>query len=260
MKKSIAVVFVVLVVGAVVFLQSRLVQKKREDQAHNKEFRMHRHQDFLEQLERRDRIPDLADYTKQKEETAQRYEEFKETPQTVWGKIVPAEGQALIPPLRVSMRGKSPQSRNYGSIAVDDQMRFIFPEVEPNTYDLVLLETSSHPGVRFENVIVKEGHPLTETVIEIDTVSLEVTVLDQRGTPVKDVQVLVGKSSSGSDSDLYAWRNGLTDANGRYIACNLTDGEYVVSAHTLKRNGSQVVSLVSGETNKVVQSLTHDNW
>ena len=260
MKRAIVIVFIAVIIGITLLYWMKAQQKRQDVRSHNKTFYTTRHKDFLAHLDRRDRINDPADYTRQEKETAQNYEQSKGTPQVIWGKLMPAKGKSLVPPLRVSLKGKSPQSRNYSSIAMDDQMRFAFPKAEPGIYEIIVYDTSNHPGIRLENVIIKEGQPLPETVIEIGDASVEVTVLDQQGNPVRDAQVLVGKSSGGTNPDLYAWRKGLTDAAGQFIARNLTDGEYVVSVHTLMRNGGSVISLLSSENNEAVQILTHNNW
>jgi hypothetical protein len=194
------------------------------------------------------------------EGTAQRYEQSNETEQVIWGKLVSLEGMKQTPPLRMSIRKKAPQGHHYPSIVVDDQMRFAFPRVGPGTYSIILNETSNHPGMRLEEVIIEEGQLLEEMLIEIGDIMVEVTVLDEHGKPVKDAQVSVGKSDGGTNPDLYAWRKGLTDDAGKFIAENLTDGKYVLAARTHTRNGSSVISLTNDKPSKEVLVLTHDNW
>ena len=105
-----------------------------------------------------------------------------------------------------------------------------------------------------------EGQLLEEMLIEIGDIMVEVTVIDEHGKPVKNAQVLVGKSDGGTNPDLYAWRKGLTDDTGKFIAYNLADGKYVLVAHTHTRNGSSAISLTNDKPSKEVQVLTHDNW
>jgi hypothetical protein len=260
MKKVFLVVFIAVILGVTLPFWMKAEKKTQNDSSHNKTFYTTRHKEFFAQLERRDKIKYSAEYTIQKQRTAERYKQLKSNPQVIWGKLLPAEGQTLTPPLKMSINGKSPESRHYPSIVVDDQMRFCFPKVDPGIYEMVLFETSNHPGIRLENIIIKEGQPLAETVIQIGDANAEVTIQDRKGNPVKDAQVLVGKESGGTNSDLYAWRYGLTDASGQFIARNLTDGGYVLAVHTRKQNGSSVISLVSSESTKAVQVLTHNNW
>lgn len=260
MKKYASIILLVAAIGIILLFGLKAGKKRQNIRSHNRQFYTARHKDFLAEMDRRDRINDPADYTKKKQETAQRYEQSKETEQVIWGKLVSSEGLKLTPPLRMSIRKKAPKGHHYPSIVVDDQMRFAFPRVDPGTYDIILYETSNHPGMRLEKVIIKEGQPLAEMVIEIGDIMVAVTVLDEHGKPVKDAQVLVGKSDGGTNPDLYAWRKGLTDAAGQFIAENLTDGKYVLAVHTLTRNGSSVIFLTNDKSSKEVQVLTHDNW
>lgn len=260
MKKVVVIIFIAVLIGTILSYGMKAAKNRQDDRSHNKQFSASQRKDFLAQIDHRDKIKYPEEYVKDKQETSERYEQSKASPQVIWGKLLPAEGQALTPPLKMRIRGKSPNSSHYPSIVVDDQMRFAFPKADPGIYEIILYETSNHPGIRLENVIIKEGQPLPETVFEIGDASVEVTVLDQHDNPVKDAQVLVGKSSGGTNPDLYAWRKGLTDASGQFIARNLTDGGYVLAVHTRKQNGSSVISLVSGENTKAVQVLTHNNW
>ena len=270
MKKYAGVIILVGAMGIVLLFglvvekvrQSRFIadEKRQNDRSHNRQFTAARRKDFLADMERRDRINDPAEYTKKKQETAQHYEQARETEQVVWGRLVSPEWMKLAPPLRMSIIQKAPQGHHYPSIVVDDQMRFAFPKVDPGIYDVILYETSNHPGMRLERVIIKEGQLREEMIIEIGSITVEVKVIDEHGKPVKDAQVLVGKSGGGTNPDANAWRKGLTDADGQFTAENLTDGEYVLAVHTLTRNGSSVISLTKGMVNQETQVLTHDNW
>lgn len=261
MKNNAVIITVTIIVIAIIIallpLDKKSEKKRQDDISHNKQFSASQRKSFLAELDRRDKINYPEEYAKEKQETAERYEQLYSTPQVIWGKLLPPEGLTLTPPLKMALKRKSHRSVK---IFVDDQMRFAFPETAPGTYEVILFETSNHPGIRLENVIIEEGKPLDETVIEIGNTSAEVTVLDQKGNPVKDAQVLLGKSSGGTNPDLFAWRKGLTDAAGKFTAHNLTDGEYVVVAHTQTRNGSSVTYLTTGQLNQKVQTLTHNNW
>ncbi len=261
MKKYVSIILFIAAIGAFLLFGLKAGEQQKNIRSHDRQFYTAQHKDFLAEMDRRDRINDPADYTKKKQETAQRYEQSKETEQVIWGKLLSSEGMKLTPPLRMSIRRKASQGHHYPSIAVDDQMRFAFPRVDPGTYDIILNETSNHPGMRLEKVIIRESQPLEEIVIELGDIMVEVTVLDEDGKPVKDAQVLVGKSYGGTNPDLYAWRRGLTDAAGQFIAENLTDGNYVLTVHTLTRNGGSVIALTNDKPNREAQQvLTHDNW
>lgn len=257
---AIVIIIVIAIIIAIIPLGIKEKNKQQQDISHNKQFSNSQRKSFLDELQRRDKINNPEEYAREKQETAELYDRLNSTPQVIWGKILPAEGQTLTSPMKMGINGQSPQIHHLPSIIVDDQMRFIFPKVDPGVYEIVLCETSDHPGIRLENIIIEEGKPLPETVIQIGDVSAEVTVLNKKGDPVKDAQVLVGKSSGGTNPDMYAWRKGLSDSNGNYTAKNLTDGKYVIAVHTQTRNGSSVTSLVSGQKNQKVQTLTHNNW
>jgi len=261
MKKHTSILLLVAAIATIlIFIGLRAGKERQNIKSHNRQFYTAQHKTFLAEIDRRDRINDPAVYTREKQETAQRYEQANETEQVIWGRLVSLEGMKQTPPLRMSIRKKAPQGHHYPSIVVDDQMRFAFPRVDPGTYDIILNETSNHPGMRLEKVIIKEGQLLEEMLIEIGDIMVEVTVLDEHGKPVKNAQVLVGKSDGGTNPDLYAWRKGLTDDTGKFIAYNLADGKYVLVAHTHTRNGSSAISLTNDKPSKEVQVLTHDNW
>jgi hypothetical protein len=260
MKTYARIILLVAAIGTMLLLGLKAVEKHQNIKSHNRQFYTAQRKAFLAEIDRRDRINDPAAYTKEKQETAQRYEQSNETEQVIWGKLVSLEGMKQTPPLRMSIRRKAPQGDHYTSIVVDDQMRFAFPRVDPGTYSIILNETSNHPGMRLEEVIIEEGQLLEEMLIEIGDIMVEVTVLDEHGKPVKDAQVSVGKSDGGTNPDLYAWRQGLTDDAGEFIAENLTDGKYVLAARTHTRNGSSVISLTNDKPSKEVLVLTHDNW
>jgi hypothetical protein len=124
----------------------------------------------------------------------------------------------------------------------------------------VLFETSTCPGVRLENVIVKEGQPIPEMILNIEDASVEVTVRDAEGNVVVGGQVTVGMSDDGSNSNLFTWRKGLTDSNGKFLAENLADGRYVVVVRTQLRNGSTVIPVARNQYKAVNVTLTHDNY
>jgi hypothetical protein len=262
--KAVTCIAVVLVIALFVFVAYSLSQKfqakeakDRAEKAHNIEFYKHRHDDFLKELERRDRISDQEQYDKRKRENTQRYEELKGTPQVIWGTINAPANKDLGNRLRMSV--KLHGNRRIHKIVVDDQMHFAFPLIDPNVYEVILYETSACPGVRLENVMVNEGQAVPELVVNIEQAVIEVTVTDSRGNAVEGGQVLVGKSSGGANPNLYTWRRGLADSQGKLVATNLTDGKYVVAVHTLTRNGSVVIPLLKDEHKKVDVTLTHDN-
>jgi len=260
--KAVTYIAVVLLISLFVFVaynlsQISLAEKAKAEQAKNREYYKHRHDDFLKELERRDRISDQEQYDKRKRENTQRYEELKGTPQVIWGTITAPDNKDLGNRLRMSV--KLHGNRRIHKIVVDDQMHFAFPLIDPNVYEVILYETSACPGVRLENVMVNEGQAVPELVVNIEQAVIEVTVKDSRGNAVEGGQVTVGKSRGGANPNLFTWRKGLTDSQGKFIATNLTDGKYVVSVHTLTRNGGRVIPLLKEEHKIVDVTLTHDN-
>ncbi len=257
--KAVTYIMVVLSISLFVFVGYSLSQKFQAEATKNREFYRNRHDDFLKKLERRDRINDQEEYDKEKRENTQRYEELKGSPQVIWGTINAPENKDLGNRFRMSLR-KTPPKSPIPSIVVDDQLHFAFSLIEPGIYEVTLFETSACPGVRFENVIVNEGQAVPELVIKIEQAVIEVTVKDRRGNAVEGGRVTVGKSSGGANPNLFSWRTGLTDSQGKFIATKLTDGKYVVAVYTLTRNRTMVIPILKNEYKKVDITLTHDNY
>lgn len=231
--------------------------------ANDREFHRNRHSSFLRQIEGRDKIYDFAEYSREKAENSLRYEQLKGKPQVVWGSLSVPAGKNPGNRLRMTLKRKRPETparSAFNRTVVDDEMHFAFALAEPGDYDLVLFETSTCPGVRLENVTVVEGQPIPEIALNIEDVAVEVTVRDAEGNVVPGSQITVGKSGGGTSPDLFAWRTGLTDPNGMFLAENLTDGQYVVSVYTQLRNGSTVIPVGKNEYREVQITLTHDNY
>jgi hypothetical protein len=260
MKKSWAFIvgFIILVGVSSIPMIVMISRQKNAAQQQSEDFNRNQRSHFLEDLQHRDRIDSTEEYEKIKQANVSRYKELKDTPQVIRGTIKTAGDVELSGPLRMSLRNDS--KHVFNKTVVDDQMHFAFAEAEAGTYDVVLFETSAYPGVRLENVVVSERQPVGEIVIGMEEGVVEVVVTDQSGDPVKGAQVLVGKSSGGANPDLYTWRKGLTDAEGVYIGRNLTDGKYVVTVHTMERNGSTTISLFTDEERVVDVPLTHDSY
>lgn len=104
------------------------------------------------------------------------------------------------------------------------------PRLAEGTYELVLYETDTNPGMRWENVSVHPTRLGPEKVFEWQPCTVRVTVVDQDGKPVSGANVTVAKVEGGTLPDLYTYRRGLSDANGLYEATGLTDGLYNVGA------------------------------
>ena len=263
-RKTVIAVLVVIACAALglgMYQSHRWMRGGRSARAQHKEFSQNRRNDFNRNLQHRDKIDE--EYSRQKEENTQRYEESKGEPQVVWGTITAPVGKNLGAPLRMRLMPRPSNQVMQNSIngtVADDQLDFAFSVAEPREYNLVLLETSTCPGVRLENVTVAEGGPIPEMIINIEDAAVEVTVRDSKANVVVGGQVTVGKSGGGTNPDLFTWRKGLTDSEGKFLAENLTDGQYVVAVHTLRRNGSTVISVGKDEYKQVYITLTHNNY
>jgi hypothetical protein len=258
---TITLVSLVLIAG--VYQSHKTVQNHKSERLHDKQFHERLYSDFMGQLERWDKINNLVEYNKEKEENTIRFAELKGKPQVVWGTITTTASKDLGIPLRMRLRkkpSKTPYHPALNRTVVDDQLRFAFTVAEPGEYEVILYETSTCPGVRLENVTVKEGQPIPETVINIEDETIEVTARDAKGNAVVGGQVTVGKSDGGTNSNLFTWRKGLTDSKGKFFAENLTDGKYVIVVHTQRRNGSASVPLNTNEHKKISITMTHDNY
>lgn len=260
---AITLASIILIAGA--YQSHKWARNRRLERLHDKQFHEQLYSDFLSQLERRGKIDNLAEYNKEKEENTSRYEELKGKPQVVWGTITTPAGKDLGARLRMTLRkkpSKKPSHSATNRTVVDDQLHFAFSVAEPREYEILLFETSTCPGVRLENVTVKEGQQIPEMIINIEDATIEVTVRDAEGNIVVGGQVTVGKSSGGANNNLFTWRKGLTDSEGTFVAENLTDGRYVVVVRTQLRNGSTSVPLPlsTNEYKKVSITMTHDNY
>lgn len=252
---------IILIAGA--YQSHKWTRNRRLERLNDKRFHEHLYSDFLSQLERRDKMDNLAEYNKEKEENTSRYEELKGKPQVVWGTITTPASKDLGARLRMTLRkkpSKKPSHSATNRTVVDDQLHFAFSVAEPREYEILLFETSTCPGVRLENVTVKEGQPIPEIIINIEDAAIEVMVRDAEDNVVVGGQVTVGKSSGGTNNNLFTWRKGLTDSKGKFLAENLTDGKYVVSVHTQLKNGSTVIPITRNEYKKVYITLTHNNY
>ncbi|MHC4566107.1 MAG: hypothetical protein ACYTE3_10160 [Planctomycetota bacterium] len=239
------------------------MHRRAPSRANDREFHRNRHSSFLRQIERRDKIDDSAEYSRERAENTARYEQLKGKPQVVRGSLSVPAGRNPGNRLRMTLkrkRSETPARSAFNRTVVDDEMHFAFAPAEPGDYDLVLFETSTCPGVRLENVTVTENQPIPELTINIEDAAVEVTVRDAEGNVVVGGQVTVGKSCGGTNADLFTWRKGLTDSEGKFLAENLTDGQYVVSVYTQLRNGSTVIPVGKNEYREVQIALTHDNY
>lgn len=252
---------IVLIAG--VYQSHKRVRDHKLERLHDEQFHKSVYSDFQSQLERRGKINDLVEYNKEKEENKIRFAKLKSKPQVIWGKITTVASKDLGFPLRMRLRKKRPKTPSNPALnrtVVDDQLRFAFAVAEPGEYEVILYETSTCPGVRLENLIVKDGQPMPETVIRIEDETIEVTARDSKGNFVVGGQVTVGKSDGGTNSNLFTWRKGLTDSKGKFFAENLMDGRYVVVVRTQRRNGSASVKLNTNEHKKINITMTHDNY
>jgi hypothetical protein len=266
-KRTVIICIILALAGTAVLLATiglaTSLDRRSREKARNRRFYERLYCDFLSQLEHRDRIDDAVEYGREKAENTSRYQELKGEPQVVWGTITVPAGKDLGPRLRMTLRKKASKKPSYSApnrTVADGQLHFAFSVAEPREYELLLFETSACPGVRLENVTVKEGQPIPEIILNIEDAAVEVTVRDAKGHAVVGGQVTVGKSGGGSNTSLFTWRRGLTDSNGNFLAENLTDGEYVVTVQTQQRNGATSISVARNEYREVNVTLSHDNY
>ncbi len=242
---------------AFIFGIVHIESKQNQIKEHNKEFYETQYNDFLRNLETRDNLSNLYNYDKIKAENTLRYEEEKGQPQIIWGSIIPPADSNMGEKFNMSLDTR-PRTGYHKKTYADEHKHFAFEKVEPNEYQIVLFETSACPGMRLENITVKEGQSMPEIKINIEQASIKVIVRDMSGNVIKDVQVLVGKSSGGANGDLYTWRHGLSNSEGNYTAKNLTDGLYVVSVQTQRQIESITTQLNKDEHKEVEITMTHN--
>jgi hypothetical protein len=110
------------------------MHSSRSTRAHDREFHLNRHSDFLRQVQRKDKIDDLVLYEREKAEKTRRYEELKGKPQVVWGTVVAPAGKDLGVPLRMRLKPRPSEKAIRTGIdrtVVDDQLHFAFSVAEP---------------------------------------------------------------------------------------------------------------------------------
>ena len=251
-----------LVIAALCYTGYKVFQVRNKNRKQDLEYRANRRKDFLDELERHAKVTIPGNYERQKAETTQRYEEARDQPGVIWGSVMPPDGYDLGKPLTVTLIYQGSAPFVHQSI-VDDQLHFAIPPAPPGEYEILLSGTPLCPGVRLEHIVTTADQPTSKTIIELDNATIEVTVrerYDLGSELVYDAQVLVGKSAGGVFPNLFTFRKGLTGSDGIFVAETLSDGSYVITANTLERSGSVVVSIAKNEYKQVEVTLTHDNF
>lgn len=183
-----------------------------------------------------------------KRETERLVEIAGQTPQMVHGRVSLPNGLGDEPKV-VRIMGAGGMG---AKMAVTDSGRFAFPAVPPGRYEVTLYETNESPGIRLEEIEVTEGNILDSIDLQAGSGTIELLVQSNQG-PVQGANVTIGKAVGGALPNLYTYRRGVTDRNGRYIAEDLVDGEYVVAAEFGNQTQSSLVAL--DESEHVVENI-----
>jgi hypothetical protein len=170
--------------------------------------------------------------------TAEQYERYKGKNGVVWGSVLLPENVSAK--IRIEKPGYFGQK-----LEIREKGQFAFEPLEPGQYDAIVYETTETPGMRYEKYDVAADAPTKELTIAPGDGTVEVTVSDEKGLPIAGARVTVGKAAgaSGSSPQLFTWRRGLTDDNGKFVAPGLTDGLYVVVAGDKEAEASSTCTL-----------------
>ena len=192
-------------------------------------------------------VLDVAVNKGRKEAALQRrYQSLKRQAQSVHGSVIVPDGLKGkgIGPIKLQLRTAHGYAK-VGETMLDRDGHYAFDPVAPGKYTLLIFETEANPGINYKNIEVHEDQVLSDLDIPLASGVIAVYLLDESGDAISGARVTVGKANrpSGSNLDVFTFRIGTSDADGCFVAPNLTDGQYVVKASYGQIETAEVVAL-----------------
>lgn len=194
----------------------------------------------------RDLLAGVAQRQEEEKALLEKYELSRTQPQSVRGSLHLPQGieREHLGPVKLQLRSADRYSK-VAQTMLDANGHYAFDPVKPGKYTLLVFETKATPGIHYRNLEVMEGQLGPELDVPSPSGVITVHLVDENRQGISGARITVGKTDapSGSDLNFFTFRVGTSDAEGYFVAANLTDGRYVVRASYGQCEVSDVVVL-----------------